>query len=291
LAAVLLAASAALLVGCGSSDSSSDESSSDSTSAAVEAPTGQVRVVWEEPESEADELGYELLQASETEYLAKSLAEAFELPNPLTVKGVNGIGGGPFYQSQDNSITLPYEFAALTFEVLAENNPEIEEEELGERIGAVNSFILAHEFAHALIANYDLPVLGKEEDAADSISTVLLLKAPQGAYYDAAAAGFWADFSSRQEPPALVEYADAHSLDLQRAFSVLCWVAGSSEEAYEEVAELEALPPERLETCPGEYEQLVDSIQQELEPHLKHGLNLAPGSPEEEETEAEEEGE
>jgi hypothetical protein len=290
LTAVLLAA-AAFLAGCGGSDSSSDESpGGDSSSAAVQAPKGQVRVVWEEPESEADELGYELLQASETEYLAKSLAEAFELPNPLTVKGVNGIGGGPFYQPRDNSITLPYEFAALAFEVLAESNPEIEEEELGERIGAVNSFVLAHEFAHALIANYDLPVLGKEEDAADSISTVLLLKAPEGAYYDAAAAGFWADFSSRQEPPALVEYADAHSLDLQRAFSVLCWVAGSSEAAYEEVAELEALPPERLETCPGEYEQLVDSIQQELEPHLKHGLNLAPGSPEEE-TEAEEEGE
>ena len=50
--------------------------------------------------------------------------------------------------------------------------------EIGERIGAVNSFIFAHEFGHALIANYGLPVLGKEEDAADAISTVAAADRP-----------------------------------------------------------------------------------------------------------------
>jgi hypothetical protein len=296
LLAALVAALALLVLaasGCGGgsgSSSSGSESSGESSEAA--APTGEVRVVWQEPKTESDQLGYEFLKASETRYLAKSLAEAFELPNQLTVKGVNGIGGGPFYNPEDNSITLPYGFAALIVEVLAENNSELDEEEIGERIGAVNSFIFAHEFAHALIANFELPILGKEEDAADAISTALLLKAEEGAAYAAEAAGFWADFSERQSPPALVEYADVHSLDLQRAFNVLCWVAGSSEQSYVEVGELEVLPPERLESCPAEYEQLVSSMQQELEPHLKHGLDLSPGSPvETEEAEGEEEGE
>jgi hypothetical protein len=35
----------------------------------------------------------------------------------------------------------------VIFEVLAEGNPEATEEELGERVGAVNSFILEHESA------------------------------------------------------------------------------------------------------------------------------------------------
>jgi hypothetical protein len=94
-------------------------------------------------------------------------------------------------------------------------------------------------------------VLGKEEDAADAISTVLLLSVPNGAQYAASAASFWADFSGRQEPPAVVEFADQHSLDLQRAFDILCWTAGSSQLSYEEVAELEALPSSRLETSPA----------------------------------------
>jgi hypothetical protein len=272
---------ALLGAGCGGSDSSS--SSSEETEASR--PTGEIEVDWQEPASEEDELGYELLKASETELLATTLAKTFALPNPLTVKGVNGIGGGPFYNPENNSITLPYGFAAVVFEVLAEGNPEATEQELGERVGAVNSFILEHEFGHALIANYELPVLGKEEDAADSIATVLLLKASEGAGYAAAAAAFWADFSGRQEPPAIADYADNHSLDLQRAFDILCWVAGSSEQSFEEVAALEALPESRLAGCPEEFEQLVGSIGQELEPHVKGGLNLAPAEPAEEEVE------
>ena len=34
-----------------------------------------------------------------------------------------------------------------------------------------------HEMGHALIDLYDLPVLGKEEDAADSVATVFLTRA------------------------------------------------------------------------------------------------------------------
>lgn len=256
------------LTGCGSS-SSSDSSEKEGP------PKGQVTVVYQQPASEEDQIGKELLVASETKAVASGLAKTFELPNPLTVKGVNGIGGGPFYNPEDNSITLPYGFAALIFELESKSNPEESEYEIGERIGAVNSFIFAHEFGHALIANYELPVLGKEEDAADAISTMVLLTVPNGAEYTASAAAFWADFSSRQEPPALVEFADQHSLDLQRAFDILCWIAGSSEKSYEEVAELEALPPSRLETCPSEYEQLAKSFTTEVQPHLRHKINLS----------------
>lgn len=265
-----LAASLLLLLGgCGSSSSSSSDSSE-----AEGPPKGEVKVVYQEPASEEDELGKELLEASETEEIISGLAKTFEVPTPLLVKGVNGTGGGPFYDPSNNSITLPYGFAALVFQLEAESNPEESEYEIGERIGAVNSFILAHEFGHALIANYDLPVLGKEEDAADAISTILLLTVPNGAQYAAASAAFWADFSGRQEPPAVAEYADQHSLDLQRAFDILCWTAGSSELSFEEVAELEALPESRLATCPSEYEQLADSIAAELKPHLKHKVYL-----------------
>jgi len=42
------------------------------------------------------------------------------------------------------------------------------------------------------------------------------------------------------------------------------------------VAELEALPESRLETCPNEYEELVTSIERELKPHLKNDVTLAP---------------
>jgi hypothetical protein len=271
------------VAGCGGSGSSSSSAGS-STTAEVEAKkgkpvaTGKVISHWQRPVGQANVVGYELLKASETEYLAKSLAKAFELPAPLKIKGVNGFGGGPFYNPEDNSITLPYQFATAVIGVISETNPEGSETEWGESVGAVNSFIFAHEFGHALIHNFNLPVLGREEDAADGIATVLLLKAPEGATYAADAAEFWDSFAGRQTPPALVEYADNHSFDRQRAYNILCWVGGSDEAILQALAENEIVPEERLVSCPAEWQLLRESAEQVLKPHLKNGANLSPAA-------------
>jgi Putative metallopeptidase len=237
---------------------------------------GTVEARWQKPHGEENVAGYELLKASETRSLAKSLATAFELPNPLLIKGVNGFGGGPFYNPEDNSITLPYEFPAVVFNVIVQSNPEGTPTEWGEAAGAVNSFILAHEFGHALIHNFELPVLGREEDAADGIATVVLLKAEEGALYAIDAAEFWEAFSGRQDPPDLAEYADNHSFDRQRADNILCWVAGSDEGILEAFLENEILPEDRLAACPGEWNLLRSSAEQVLDPHLVNGANLTP---------------
>jgi hypothetical protein len=289
---------AALLAGCGGGGSSSGGSTSsgnDSAAAAggtetakseagegEEAPAGEavepgtVEAEWQKPRGEENVVGYELLKASETRSLAKSLATAFELPNPLLIKGVNGFGGGPFYNPEDNSITLPYEFPAVVFGVITQSNPEGTPTEWGEAAGAVNSFILAHEFAHALIHNFELPVLGREEDAADGIATVVLLKGEEGGLYAIDAAEFWEAFSGRQDPPDLAEYADNHSFDRQRADNILCWVAGSDEPVLEAFLENGILPEDRLAACPGEWALLRSSAEQVLDPHLVNGANLAP---------------
>jgi hypothetical protein len=257
-------------------DGEADESESGAGEEEGTGEPGVVEAEWEKPHGEENVVGYELLKASETRSLAKSLATAFELPNPLLIKGVNGFGGGPFYNPEDNSITLPYEFPAVVFNVIIQSNPEEKPKEWGEAAGAVNSFILAHEFAHALIHNFELPVLGREEDAADGIATVVLLKAEEGGLYAIDAAEFWEAFSGRQDPPDLAAYADNHSFDRQRADNILCWVAGSDEPVLEAFLEHEILPEDRLAACPGEWELLRRSAEQVLDPHLVNGANLAP---------------
>jgi hypothetical protein len=295
---LLISALALAVAGCGggsSSSSSSSRSSTSSTDSAAETgtgssggtettadspesgDTGEIKTVWQKPRGEENQIGYELLKASETRYLAKSLASAFELPNTLTIKGVNGFGGGPFYNPEDNSITLPYEFATVVLGVVAQSDPEESEYEWGEAVGAVDSFILAHEFGHALIHNFELPVLGREEDAADGIATALLLLASEGSVYAADAAEFWIDFSGRQNPPQLAEYADNHSFDRQRADNILCWIGGAEEELLVAFVENEVLPESRAVSCPAEWELLRRSVEQVLEPHLQHPLDLQPG--------------
>jgi hypothetical protein len=282
LVGAILGALLLTVAGCGGSGSSSGGStgSTGEAEAAKREPvaTGEVEAEWQQPVGEENEVGYELLKASETRSLAKSLATAFELPHALKIKGVDGFGGGPFYNPEDNSITLPYKFTTVVFGVISESNPEGSETEWGEALGAVDSFIFAHEFGHALIHNFNLPVLGREEDAADGIATVLLLKAEEGPTYAADAAEFWLNFSGRQNPPALVEYADNHSFDRQRAYNILCWVGGSNEAILNALAENEIVPESRLASCPAEWQLLRKSAEQVLKPHLKHGVNLAPAT-------------
>jgi Putative metallopeptidase len=302
LGGTMIVALVLVVAGCGGGSSSSGSTASGNTSTARETKaaaetggegeaegaaeaegteagstrTGQVVVKWQKPHGEANVVGYEMLKASETQYLAESLASAFELPNTLTVKGVNGFGGGPFFNPEDNSITLPYEFATVVLGVIARSSPKQSRHELGESVGAVNSFIFAHEFGHALIHNFELPVLGREEDAADGLATVVLLLAEEGSTYAAEAAEFWLNFSGRQTPPKLAEYADNHSFDRQRADNILCWIGGSNEAILQAFVESEVLPESRAVSCPAEWELLKTSAEQVLDPHLKNGVNLEP---------------
>src|SRR4051812_26838904 len=81
LAVAALAVAALALVGCGSS--SGTGSVSDATYEKGP-PRGVVTVGYQEPTGNDDQIGEELLEASETKAVASALAKTFELPNPLT---------------------------------------------------------------------------------------------------------------------------------------------------------------------------------------------------------------
>ena len=266
--------------GCGGGD---DTGSSSTTAVGASGASGEqgptaaaVDVTFAQPSGgQANALGEQILKANEVPFLMNSFAQAFQVPEEITVRGVNGFGGGPFYNPRNNTITFQYGFANLVIQTMHQLNPQYNQYRLGTAVGAVDSFILAHEFTHALIAIYDLPVLGKEEDAADELATLILLKAPQGGKYVFDAAQFWYGLSKSQRIPTISDYADVHSLDLQRAYAMICDLAGSSKANFQQVAQLKLLPPARLQTCPAEYKQHVESFEQVLGEHLQAPLSAA----------------
>jgi hypothetical protein len=235
---------------------------------------GEVEVTFEQPRGGPNALGAKLLQAGALKNLANVLSETFELPDDLTVRGINGFGPGPYFNPKDDSINYPYLFSTLVFNTLNQLHPEWSQYRLGQGVGAVNSMVFEHEFGHALINAYDLPVLGREEDAADDLAVLLLIPAKGGDQFITDAASFWAALSSRQRVPQLSDYADVHSFDLQRAFSMLCLLAGSSPQNFQEVAAMKVLPNSRLAGCRAEFKQKAQSYEDVLEPHVQGELNL-----------------
>jgi hypothetical protein len=274
--ALLIAAVVAVLglAACGGGDDSSSTGASGASGASGEqgsTTSSVISTTYAKPRSKSDAVGAEFLKAVDIGGLADILATTFEIPTHIEVKAVNGIDGGPHWDPSNDTITFQYGFAALIYDTLKQNNPDWSQHKLGFATGAALAFILEHEFTHALISIYDLPVLGKEEDAADTLATLLLLKSPAGDKLALDAAEFWADFSGRQDPPAVADYADAHSLDLQRAYSIICDIAGSSKERYDEINQAGILPKGDIQSCPAQYQQDVKSFTQVLQPHVKGG--------------------
>src|SRR3954471_20788487 len=196
--AILIALGA---LGCGG-DSESTSSSTTGASGVAGATgeggpggAGEVDVTFAQPRGSQNTLGAKLLQAGALDNLANVLSDTFELPDDLTVRGVNGFGPGPYFNPKDDSINYPYLFSTLVFTTLNQLHPEWSQYRLGQGVGAVNSMVFEHEFGHALINAYDLPVLGREEDAADDLAVLLLIPAKGGDQFITDAASFWAALS------------------------------------------------------------------------------------------------
>lgn len=140
-----------------------------------------------------------------------------------------------------------------------------------------------HELAHALIDILELPVLGKEEDAADTLSAVLTNhiwtedSATQIVYDTANAFSISSaeyDAEGYEQP-----WADSHSLDIQRYYGLVCLFYGADPEHREEIASDLELPDDRKEGCEYEYwqaesgwEKLLDGL--DPVPGKTHGLKL-----------------
>ena len=257
-----------VVAGCGG-----DDNSGGTTTAARKPPkpTGKIRVVYDPPQSGAEREAKTILSAGGLDGVAKGFTHSFKLPRDVTFHAANG-NEGPNYNPQTRTVTMSYGFAEYVGQLLLANKLVQNESDLGKQWAAINDFILVHEWAHALIDLYDLPVLGKEEDAADALAAVFMTRFVQGgAEYAFDAAQFFDALSARQRKLAPSDYWDEHSLDKQRAYSIVCWVAGANDHDYKVIEEAGILGEDRLRNCPAEYEQRVKSWFALLKPHLRGG--------------------
>ncbi|WP_052951451.1 DUF4344 domain-containing metallopeptidase [Devosia soli] len=143
------------------------------------------------------------------------------------------------------------------------------------RFAANNSlFVLYHEMAHLLVDQLRLPVLGREEDAADNVATWTLLnkRSPEAdkALEDAAQGwvltGVAYDSGKYEE-----DFAAAHSLDKQRAYQIVCMMVGSDDTAFKPIANEYAIATDRQDSCYWDYELVNRSLENVLEEHRGTG--------------------
>jgi hypothetical protein len=143
-----------------------------------------------------------------------------------------------------------------------QNNPRLKNLTEQQRIDRVEFVVgntltlLLHEMGHVHISEMHLPVLGREEDAADTFSALRLLRIgsdfSQRSLADAAKGWFLNDRRDQQTGEKPLFY-DEHNLSQQRAYQLICLMVGSDPVKFKGLADETKMPESRQKTCKRDY--------------------------------------
>ena len=131
-------------------------------------------------------------------------------------------------------------------------------------------YLLVHEIAHFVIDEKNVPIIGPEEDAADYIATLALLReAPLDPtqqhralrFLTSAADAFAASWQTGLTAGSEAPYWDSHELSIQRYYQIACLLYGRDPIAYAQVPQISGLPYTRARSCAAEYAKAEESIQ------------------------------
>jgi Putative metallopeptidase len=133
---------------------------------------------------------------------------------------------------------------------------------------------LLHELGHFLFDVQEVPLFGREEDAADQIAALVMLQFGT----EVSLATFKGSYSVWHHLYALRllrsggkvsmwSEANEHSIDVQRAYTELCMAYGKDQVAFKALAE-QWLPRIRRSNCENEYRQTARAFNKTLKPDI-----------------------
>ena len=132
--------------------------------------------------------------------------------------------------------------------------------------------LLSHELGHVLIAEMHLPLLGREEDAADTFAALRMLTF--GTSFSQhelaqAAQGWFLNDRRDQEIGEKPLFYDEHNLSQQRAYQILCLMVGSDPDKFKGLADQMKMPETRQRTCRRDFAMTSQGWQTVLKPWLR----------------------
>jgi hypothetical protein len=206
-----------------------------------------------------------------------NLNEKIALPWDVTISFQDCDQPDAHYDPETRSITICYQLIDEYHDLFALKIKD--KAKLDDAVrGAVTSTFF-HELGHGLVDAWKLPVTGKEEDAVDQLSTLVLINntdyGEQMALNGAVSFQLYADL----DRGASKIYWDEHSLDEQRFYDTICLIYGHAPDKYSYLVKDGTLPAERADMCREDYPRVAKAWRQLLTPYLKHPTGAETASP------------
>ncbi|MEM9580098.1 MAG: DUF4344 domain-containing metallopeptidase [Pseudomonadota bacterium] len=172
--------------------------------------------------------------------------------------------------AQDSDAEVTFPLASQLGQIDNGLTPAMADEALKDSVRAM-SFILFHEVAHMLIHELDLPVLGWEEDAADTLAVYLLVRDPDPNNVPllSAAIHLFANTQTPFDQLSVENFFSEHSMNLQRAYNAVCIMVGHDPLRFTDLADTLGIPEDQRRKCMFRAERALDSWAAVLKPHKR----------------------
>jgi hypothetical protein len=245
-------------------------------------PGGQVKVAFE-PGAAPDAA---LLESSGAFADAvRTVNNELNLPRDLQVRVIGpqtaerlGIDS-PRYEPRQRTVYFPWSFVDRSRDELQHlrRTQAIPHNNLDRQLQKAMVFVLYHELSHGIVDVLDVPVVAGQEPTADNLATILAIASTSGGQEVPLSAAALQEANAQVSgTPGLIQYADDHGFDQQRAFDAICLVYGSSPGQYAQLVGPDNLPESRARRCPYDYAEDLRAWRRLLAPWLTQQGGLRP---------------
>ena len=238
---------------------------------------GSIRITYEAPKDQSVQQAYDMAKGARSLEMMQVIFSPFRLPEDLYMKYVNcdGVPNAYFFREDDKpTIRVCYEYLSSIYDMMPKD-PTAEGLTPREVFTGQLLFAIAHEFGHAAFEIYNIPVLGRQEDAADQFATHFLLNfgGPLAKRLIWGAAYSYNDYMKnlKDKPKVtlpITAFASDHGAPEQRFYNLVCIAYGYDPDAFATVVEKGYLPDPRAKVCKYEYSNLSYAITKLVGPHI-----------------------
>jgi hypothetical protein len=234
--------------------------------------SARIDIAYVPPKDPAHRPLHELLMKNRVLEKIQALLGPFMLPRRVLLK-VEGCDGTANAYSGDDAVTVCYEYIdEIWRNVPTQTTPE--------GVAPIDAFVgplvdvFFHEFGHVVFYMLQVPVFGREEDAADAFSAYLMLNFG----YDEARrliAGTAHQFKRDLKPRItlkLNDFSDTHGAPAARFYNLLCIAFGANPELFADIVSKRQLPVGRAIGCEDEFRELAHAFKTLIRPHIDETL-------------------
>jgi putative metallopeptidase DUF4344 len=238
----------------------------------------RIHIEYQTPKDPAQQKIYDMVKQRHMLEMVRKIFSPWNLGDiDLNIRTMSCGVSNAWYQRVGNvpTVSICYEYLLEVWQSMPEETKEVMGDSMKDAVCGQLFFAVAHELGHAMFDIFDVPVFGRQEDAADAFATYIILQfgGEQALQLiDGAAYGYHAyikDLSTKpQVTLPLAAFSSDHGAPEERYFNLICMAYGYDERLFS--LEMNKIPPSRAQKCKYEYEDIKYAMRTVFWSHLDH---------------------